>query len=391
MNVFKKGAYLLIACIALTACNETSIDHQKKNAETMHHATASFTPSQKNMTSPTFDSKNDVSDETVSASSTSTKTSVALPKKASITSYHATFYLSSSGNIRSGAGTNYSILDVLTRGKQVHAFEKKLNGKTIWYHVHYGQHNQTGWVSSSILTTKKPSAPNKASKPSAVVSHSRPLSKPSKSKPLSTTDRLLNKVYRTRHATQAMIVTARSSSSYSATLSAYQYRSGHWTKVYTMIAVIGKRGITFNHREGDMRSPAGIFDIGKAFGTVPKPSGVKLSYKMTTKYDYWVDDVTSSDYNKWIVYKGDPKKRWKSFERLRIPAYKYAMIIRFNMDPIIKGRGSAIFLHVMPGPYTAGCTAVSEANMLKLLKWVSPSAHPVIIQGTQAQLSQLSR
>ncbi|WP_245595277.1 L,D-transpeptidase family protein [Fictibacillus gelatini] len=205
--------------------------------------------------------------------------------------------------------------------------------------------------------------------------------------------RLLEKVRKDKKATQAIIVTAKSETGFHASLVAYEYRSGKWEKVYSMPAVIGKKGITFDMHEGGMKSPAGIYFIDRSFGTAAKPSGMKLPYQQTTEHDYWVDDVTSKDYNQWKVYKGDPHKKWKSFERLHIPLYKYAAVIRYNEDPIVKGKGSAIFFHIWPGPNspTAGCTAVSEENIVKLLKWMDPEKKPVIIQGTADQLTTLSK
>ncbi|GGH84371.1 L,D-peptidoglycan transpeptidase YkuD (ErfK/YbiS/YcfS/YnhG family) [Pullulanibacillus pueri] len=203
-------------------------------------------------------------------------------------------------------------------------------------------------------------------------------------------DRLLERVRAEEHSEQAMIVTAHSSRSSQALLTVYEWGNGNWEKREEMRAVIGQKGITFDMKEGGMRSPAGIYRIRQSFGTEKSPLGIKLPYRQTTAFDYWVDDVTSEDYNQWVVYKGDPDLRWRSYERLSIPLYKYAAVIGYNEDAI-PNKGSAIFLHIWPGPdkYTAGCTAVSEENIVKLLQWMDPKKNPVIIQGTVEQLQQL--
>jgi len=146
-------------------------------------------------------------------------------------------------------------------------------------------------------------------------------------------------------------------------------------------------------KEGDLKTPAGIFRIGTAFGMPDTPPITKLPYKSTTTRDYWIDDVSSPDYNKWVKYNGDPNTRWKSFEKLRITRYKYAFVIEYNMDPIVKGNGSAIFFHIWKGSgiSTSGCTAVSESNILKLLGWLNPDKNPIIIQGTKAMLSNMMK
>ena len=85
------------------------------------------------------------------------------------------------------------------------------------------------------------------------------------------------------------------------------------------------------------------------------------------------------------LYKGkNPYEKWKSFERMNHELYKYGAVINYNRNPIIKGKGSAIFLHIWRGENkpTAGCTATSEKNVLSLLKWMDPEKNPHIIMGT---------
>ena len=139
---------------------------------------------------------------------------------------------------------------------------------------------------------------------------------------------------------------------------------------YKMKGVAGKNGFAINKKEGDGKSPIGVFSFGTAFGSQVKPAKLKISYKKTTKYDFWIDDVKSTNYNKWITYKGDPNKKWNSFERMNHELYKYGVVINYNTDPIIKGKGSAIFLHKWRNENgkTAGCVATSEKNILTLLQ-----------------------
>jgi L,D-peptidoglycan transpeptidase YkuD (ErfK/YbiS/YcfS/YnhG family) len=68
--------------------------------------------------------------------------------------------------------------------------------------------------------------------------------------------------------------------------------------------------------------------------------------------------------------------------------YKYGIIIEYNTDPVIKGSGSAIFLHVWKGEgiHTAGCVAISEENILKILDWLDPAATPLIITGIKNKM-----
>jgi L,D-peptidoglycan transpeptidase YkuD (ErfK/YbiS/YcfS/YnhG family) len=181
---------------------------------------------------------------------------------------------------------------------------------------------------------------------------------------------------------QVLVVTTNYAKARNGKLVVYQKENGMWKKVLTEIdVVVGKNGITTNKKEGDGKTPSGVFRIGTAFGTSKKPSGVKMPYRQTTKYDYWVDDPLSSDYNKWVHYRGNPAKRWKSFERLNHPLYKYAIVVRYNESPIRKGKGSAIFIHIWPRPsgYTLGCIAMSEKNLLKIMQKLDPKKKPIIV------------
>lgn len=179
---------------------------------------------------------------------------------------------------------------------------------------------------------------------------------------------------------QVIVVETASSSSFKGTLSLREKVNGEWKTTLSGIPVVlGKNGIG-KSREGDGKTPVGTFPIGHAFGTAAKPAGLKLTYALAGRQDYWVDDLTSADYNKWVHYTGNPAAKWRSFERLYIPQYKYAVVIRYNDNPIEKGKGSAIFMHIWRSQDkpTAGCVAMSEANLLKVMSKLDPKQSPVI-------------
>ena len=184
-------------------------------------------------------------------------------------------------------------------------------------------------------------------------------------------------------SSQIIVVTVSSPNSHEATLQAFEKIQHMWRPVFLDIhAVVGRNGLSAEKEEGDGRSPVGIFEFGTAFGTIEKISGIKFPYSVTSRYDYWIDDAASDDYNRWVYFEGDPYKRWQSFERLHIAPYKYALVINYNVNPVVKGRGSAIFMHVSYdlSKGTSGCTAVSEEDMLHILQWIDASKNPVFIQ-----------
>ncbi len=147
-------------------------------------------------------------------------------------------------------------------------------------------------------------------------------------------------------------------------------------------AMIGRRGFAplGQKKEGDGCTPSGIFRLKLAFGDVPLVE-TKLLYRQATDEDYWVDDPASEQYNQWIT--GQPQAA--SFEKLKRHdiLYRYAVVIEYNTNPVVPGRGSAIFLHVWRalGKSTSGCVAVSEETMIELLRWLDRAKTPVIILG----------
>lgn len=133
-------------------------------------------------------------------------------------------------------------------------------------------------------------------------------------------------------------------------------------------------------REGDGKTPSGIFKIAYAFGYGPS-CNTGLDYRQATENDYWIDDPRSPRYNRWIT--GPPGKYSHEKMKRKDHLYRYGIVVEYNMDPVVKGKGSAIFIHVWraPGKPTAGCVAVSEETIKKLLAFLEKQKQPVVILG----------
>ena len=71
--------------------------------------------------------------------------------------------------------------------------------------------------------------------------------------------------------------------------------------------------------------------------------------------------------------------------------YRHGIVIEYNMDPIVRGKGSAIFLHRWQGKgkSTRGCVAMPEHQILRLLSWLDPAQKPLIIMGTESELGKM--
>ena len=181
---------------------------------------------------------------------------------------------------------------------------------------------------------------------------------------------------------QALVVEPPAQGS-AAKLTTWEFKDNRWQAVFQpMDVVVGRNGFApaGEKREGDGRTPSGIFHLSMAFGYDPELK-TKLSYHQTTDKDFWVDDPGSSQYNQWVV--GIPQAN--SYERLKRDddLYKYAVVIEYNMNPVVPGQGSAIFLHVWRGADkpTTGCVAVAQADMVQLLGWLDRFENPVIVLG----------
>ncbi|MFV5693762.1 L,D-transpeptidase family protein [Flavobacterium sp. LT1R49] len=182
---------------------------------------------------------------------------------------------------------------------------------------------------------------------------------------------------------QLLVVYNYQPESYSAFLVALEKKDNHWIVKQEPVKVgIGKNGFAppDNKREGDGKSPTGIFRLGKLY-TYEKQLNTLLENQQTTKEDKWIDDPNSEDYNRYVKGATDAK----SYENLllKTDAYKYCMVIEYNTNPIIKGKGSAIFFHlaVKKPSFTAGCVAIDEENMKLMVSWLDPKRNPTIIMG----------
>src|SRR6185295_8159389 len=137
-------------------------------------------------------------------------------------------------------------------------------------------------------------------------------------------------------------------------------------------------------REGDEKSPAGVFDLRLATGyAAAPPPGTRLPYRLATPTLRGVDDPRSKFYNQ-LVDEAGVTKDWASAEEMRRPDALYRLVVwvGHNDAPVAAGAGSCIFLHLRSSPtsVTAGCTAFDEAPLTRLLVWLDPAKRPVLVQ-----------
>ncbi len=136
-------------------------------------------------------------------------------------------------------------------------------------------------------------------------------------------------------------------------------------------------------REGDGRSPAGVFRLSAVFGVRdPHPGQGGLPFLQTTEWLEGVDDPASRYYNRLVDRRQVADADWTSSERMQIPLYEIGVVVDHNAPPAVPGAGSCIFMHLWRGlgyP-TAGCTSMDRTAMAGLAAWLEAGAQPVLIQ-----------
>ena len=142
---------------------------------------------------------------------------------------------------------------------------------------------------------------------------------------------------------------------------------------------IGKRGIGKKQKEGDQITPRGTFKIKNILYRKDKINYIRSVIKKTPikKNMGWCDDPKSKDYNKLIKYPFNYKS-----EKLYRPKniYDIILVLDFNMRPIKKNKGSAIFIHISNNKYspTQGCIAIKKKELLKLIDFIDKKTKIII-------------
>ena len=142
-------------------------------------------------------------------------------------------------------------------------------------------------------------------------------------------------------------------------------------KDYKLKCSLGTLGIRKIKKEGDLATPKGLFKLGTLYFRAGRNKNLRtqMKKKKIKRNMGWCDDIKSKKYNKEIrlPYKYHAEKLYRR-DRL----YDIFINIKYNNNPTIKGKGSAIFLHLATKDYkpTKGCIAISKKNFLKILPFI---------------------
>ncbi len=143
-------------------------------------------------------------------------------------------------------------------------------------------------------------------------------------------------------------------------------------KGYKLKCSIGKSGITAFKKEGDLTSPKGIFKLCLLYYRKDRIKSLKckIRKKIIKKDMGWCNDSRSKKYNRQIYF---PFKYRAEMLYRKDKIYDIFINIKYNYHPIIKKKGSAIFLHLTNIKYkpTSGCIAILKKDFLKILPFIN--------------------
>ena len=210
-------------------------------------------------------------------------------------------------------------------------------------------------------------------------------------------------------ARQMIVVTTPDWDSTHGTLQRHERRNGAWHALDAALpVVIGRAGSAWGiglhpaqqglqKKEGDGRSPAGVFALGTAFGYA-RSIAASWAYAPMDAAHWCIDVERSALYNRIVdarvvgrdAIAGSTEPMRLDVHADRDMRYKLGLVIAHNPRNLA-GAGSCIFAHLWStaDSSTAGCTAMAEPAMQALLGWLRPDAHPVFVLLPQAEYLRL--
>ena len=132
---------------------------------------------------------------------------------------------------------------------------------------------------------------------------------------------------------------------------------------------IGKKGIGYKIKEGDLKTPVGQYKIKYLLYRKDRIKKLKTKLRkiIITKKMGWCNDPKSKNYNQLIRLPFN-----YTYEKLfrKENTYDLILVLNFNTNPVIKNKGSAIFIHVAKKKFnkTEGCVAITKQNLLNIIK-----------------------
>ncbi|MEU6667765.1 L,D-transpeptidase family protein [Streptomyces sp. NPDC046727] len=178
------------------------------------------------------------------------------------------------------------------------------------------------------------------------------------------------------------------------TVSWWDLRDGQWVQAGSAPARFGAGGLTegSTRKQGTNTTPTGLYDLPFGFGIKAAPAGTSVPYRPVRETSYWCQDNDSAAYNRWVDPLPADCRAAESEHLIDYQGqYAYGLVIGFNYDRPVRGRGAGIFLHVNGKGATAGCVSVPEDAMQRILRWAVPGKKPHMAIGTASGATALTR
>ncbi|MFV0137030.1 L,D-transpeptidase family protein [Streptomyces sp. HMX87] len=194
--------------------------------------------------------------------------------------------------------------------------------------------------------------------------------------------------------TQLITALAPDTGSTTGTVTWWDREGDDWVKAGSAPARFGANGLAdgATRRQGTDTTPTGLYDLPYAFGIEPAPPGTAYPYRPVRENSWWCQDNDSRSYNRWTEPRPADCAAAEAEHLITYGTqYAYAMVIGFNYDRPVRGRGAGIFLHVNGRGATAGCVSVPTGAMRRILDWADPAAAPHIAIGTSDGPTALTR
>ena len=209
-------------------------------------------------------------------------------------------------------------------------------------------------------------------------------------------------------STQVLVGTAEGWNSSHVKLTLFERKPGGWAIVGSpWTGRLGKNGLVWGRglhpvptgakikTEGDGRAPAGVFDLGGAWGYAPSiQKAPSLPYVQVTSRDLWYEDARSPLYNQYQRIDHEPATTAEKKAQMKQgdSAHSLKLFIAHNAHPRVQpGAGSSIFFHIWRNggsSATAGCTTMAEESLKRLIATVDPARRPLYVLLPQQEYAQ---
>lgn len=206
-------------------------------------------------------------------------------------------------------------------------------------------------------------------------------------------------------SSQAVVVRTRDWHDSRGTLALYErstrQQAATWRRVSPEVPVmLGRNGLAWGigrhpqrptKHEGDGRSPAGVFELERTYGSSATPPTAHFPYEELSATMEGIDDPDSRYYNRLVDARRVRVRDWKQSERVDPdnPMFRWCVEVKQNWQQR-PGFGSCIYLHIWKGPGvpTSGCTAMSERDLRRIVAWLDARKRPLLVQLPASELER---